>query len=74
MMMPLALSSLGWALAGKQVIRGVGFGEMFECVRMNNEINRLEQGRKAVTLAKHFVMYSATTLAVPIALYSLLPA
>ena len=74
MIMPLVLSSLVWALAFKQVIRGVAFGEMFEYVRMNNETNRCEQGRDPVPFAMLFVMYSALTFAVPIALSSLLRA
>lgn len=74
MIMPLALSSLVWALAFKQVIRGVAFGEMFEYVRMNNETNRCEQGSEPIPFAMLFALYSAITFAVPIALWTLLRA
>ncbi|MEM6495207.1 MAG: hypothetical protein AAGB04_19890 [Pseudomonadota bacterium] len=74
MIMPLALSSLVWALAFKQVIRGVVFGEMIEYVRSGNETHRCAQGSEPIPFALLFVFYSAVTFAVPIALWALLRA
>lgn len=70
MVMPLVLSSLAWALAFKQVIRGVVFGELIEYVRIRNTSHRCAQGREPIPFAVLFGFYSAVTFAIPIALWS----
>jgi len=74
MMMPLAVFSLGWALAFKQVIRGAVYGEMIEYVRRNNTSRRCSQESEPMPFTVLFVFYSAVTFAVPIALLAMLRA
>ncbi len=70
----LAIFSLIWALAFKQVIRGVIYGEMIEYLRRNNPTRLCAQGSEPVPFALLFVFYSALTFAVPILLLSLMRA
>lgn len=74
MLLPLILSSVVWAMAFKQVIRGVVFGEMIEYVRANNESHRCDQGNDPIPFVIFFIFYSAVTFAVPISLWMMVRA
>ena len=74
LLVPLVLFSLVWALAFKQVIRGVIFGEMIEYVRRSNPTRLCAQGSEPVPFAMFFAFYSAVTFVVPIALLAMMRA